>query len=127
MPSSRPSDRSFGLSVGSVLVLVAVYSAWRGRVAVGLAVGGAGAALMFLGVIAPTVLARPAAAWWRLARVLAYVNTRVLLTLIFWGLVTPTGVIRRLTGWDPLQRRHRGRSGWTPYSPRDSKHFDRMY
>jgi hypothetical protein len=129
MVRSRPGNRSFGLSVGTVLVLVALYSAWRGRVVIALTIAAAGVTLALVGILAPAALERPAAAWWRVARVLAWVNTRVVLTVIFWTLVTPTGVLRRMTGWDPLQRRRRGSSGWTAYpaSRRDPKHFDRMY
>jgi hypothetical protein len=36
--------------------------------------------------------------------VLGWINTRVLLCLIFYGLVTPMGIIMRRLGRDPMRR-----------------------
>lgn len=44
-------------------------------------------------------------AWMRLAQVLGWVNTRILLGLVFYGLVLPIGAAMRLLGHDPLRRR----------------------
>jgi glucan phosphoethanolaminetransferase (alkaline phosphatase superfamily) len=51
--------------------------------------------------------------WWMtLAGVLGYVNSRILLGLMFYGVMAPTGVILRLTGHDPLERRGPARSSY---------------
>ncbi len=41
--------------------------------------------------------------WFRVSAALAWVNTRVLLTLVFFLLLTPLGVLYRLTRRNPLQ------------------------
>lgn len=43
--------------------------------------------------------------WWQVARVLAAVNMRVLLTLLFFILVVPVGLWRRWRGRDSLRLR----------------------
>jgi len=43
--------------------------------------------------------------WMAVAHVLGYVNTRILLGVVFYVVVTPIGWLRRLVGGDPLQRR----------------------
>lgn len=50
-------------------------------------------------------LSRLYAGWMRIARALAWINTRLLLTAVFYAIFTPVGVVRRLLGYDPMQRR----------------------
>ena len=38
----------------------------------------------------------------KLANGLSFVSTRVILALVFFLVITPLGVVKRLTGWDPL-------------------------
>jgi hypothetical protein len=122
-------ERSFGVSVGGVLVAVAAYLAWRERYDPALVVGGTGAALVVLGLRAPRLLKWPAALWWKLAMVLGYVNARVILTIAFVVVLSPIGVLWRIIGHDPLGRRRKNWHGWSP-SPerfRSPDHFNRMY
>ncbi len=41
--------------------------------------------------------------WKKLGEILAWINTRIILTLIFYGVLTPIGLWLRLTGKDLLQ------------------------
>ena len=122
-------ERSFGLSVGAVLCALAIYFAWRGSTTAAGVGGAVGALLVVLGYVAPSLLKYPSAAWWKLAMVLAWVNTRVLLSLVFFLILTPFGVVWRLSGKDPLSRRRESWPGWTPHPERyrDRRHFDRMF
>jgi hypothetical protein len=121
-------ERGFGVSVGTVLIAIAAYQLWRGRVAVAEMLGATGAALVLLGLMWPRLLRGASAMWWRLSHALAYFNTRVLLTIIFIVLLVPLGIIWRVIGRDPLARR-RGSAGWTPYPARyrNREHYRRMY
>jgi hypothetical protein len=64
------------------------------------------------------------------AEISSFVMTPIILSIIFFAIVTPTGIIKRLSGWDPLHRRG-GSSGsyWRPYSnrQRDPRHYERMF
>jgi hypothetical protein len=127
----RPSntrERAFGVTVGTVLLAIAAYQIWRDRIVVAAIVAATGGVLVLLGLTWPAVLRRPSAAWWRLSHALAYVNTRVLLTVIFPVLLVPIGLIWRVIGRDPLGRR-RASVGWMPYPARyrDREHYRRMY
>lgn len=51
---------------------------------------------------APQLLKNPYAVWMRFTYVLAWVNTRIILTLIFFLVFTPIGFIIRLLGKDLL-------------------------
>jgi hypothetical protein len=122
-------ERSFGLSVGGVLCLIAAVLFWRTRFARAEVLGAAGMLLVVLALAAPRLLRRPSVLWWRFSRLLGHVNARVLLTLLFALVLTPVGIFWRLTGRDPLARRRSDWPGWTAYPPRyrDPHHYKRMF
>lgn len=129
--TQRPNfkERSFGVSVGGFLLLVAAALWWRGRVTNAEILGGVGAVLVVLGLTAPRLLKYPSAVWWKFALILGYVNARVILTIAFLVLLTPMSLIWRLIGRDPLAIKKRNWPGWSPYPARyrDKDHFMRMY
>jgi hypothetical protein len=125
----RNPERSFGISVGAVLVVIAALLWWRGRPMRAEAIGGIGVFLLAAGLIYPPILARPSAMWWRFSRALGHFNARVLLTIVFSLVLVPLSIVWRITGKDPLARRRDKWSGWSPYPVRyrDSKHYERMF
>jgi hypothetical protein len=122
------TERSFGLSVGGVLCVLAAALYWLGRPVRAEITGVIGLALVVLGAVAPSLLKGPRVWWWRIARTVGDFNARVLLTVMFVVVFVPIGVIWRLTGKDPLGRR-RESPGWMPYPIRyrDRRHYLRMY
>ena len=127
--SPAAKARSFGLSVGGVLIVIALALLWRGRIGRAEIVGGIGVVLVTAGYFRPMLIRIPSDAWWAFATVLGWVNARVLLSLAFVLVLTPIGMLWRLMGRDPMARRQADHAGWTEYPPRyrDKKHFDRMY
>ena len=127
VPHAR--ERSFGVSVGGVLLLVAVVQAWRGRLPYAEASGLIGLVLVVFGRVRPALLRWPSAMWWRLAAVLGYVNARIILTAAFALVLTPAGLLWRLTGRDPLGLRKERWQGWSPHPARYRRtdHYTRMY
>ena len=123
------TERSFGLSVGAMLAVLAAVLIWRDRPLRGALLGSLGATLMLLGVVWPAVLHRPRVWWWRIARPIGDFNARVILTVLFFVVLTPLGIIWRLFGTDPLARRRHSDGGWRPYPDRyrDRQHYQRMY
>ena len=63
-------------------------------------------ALLFLGlgVFAANLLKPVYIFWMRFAYILAWINTRVILTIVFFFIFTPMGIILRLFRKDPLRR-----------------------
>ena len=125
----RNPERSFGLSVGGFLCVVAAVLVWRGRIGRAEWVGVPGALLVVLGWVRPLVLKPLSVLWWKFAGALGWFNARVLLTLAFAIVLAPLGLMWRLTGKDPLGRRRRNFQGWAPSPARynDPRHFDRMF
>jgi hypothetical protein len=122
-------EKSFGISVGIVLLLITGFLVWRERLTAAPIVGGIGAVLLVLGLVQPRLLKWPSAVWWRFAIILGHVNARIILTLIFAIVFSPLGLLWRMVGNDPLSRKRRNWPGWSPYPARyrKSDHFTRMY
>jgi hypothetical protein len=122
-------ERSFGISVGTVLCLIAAVLWWRGRVGRAEILAGIGAVLLVFGLVRPSVLRIPSAAWWKFSRVLGHINARILMTVLFGIVLTPLALVWRLTGKDPLMRRRTAWPGWSTYPARyrNRKHYERMY
>jgi hypothetical protein len=100
--------RKSALLVAAVLLGIAAWNLYRGRTTVVLILGALGAALVCAGLLVPPAARAFHTAWMRLAVLLGHVNSRVLLTLVYYLVVTPYGVVTRLVGRDPLRRRGSG-------------------
>jgi len=125
------TEREFGLVVGGILVLLSLWWIYRGKFHLVSQVAlPCGAALAVLGLIIPRALVIPNKAWMALAEGLSYVSTRVILAFVFFIIVTPIGFMKRLFGWDPLNRRApASESYWRPYADRQKnrRHYEKMF
>jgi hypothetical protein len=107
--------RKTALLVAGVLLLIAAWNLYRGRMTVVVILGSVGAALLIVGLLLPPVARGFHTAWMRFASALGYLNSRVLLTLMYYLMFTPYGFVMRLAGRDPLRRRGKwGESYWIP-------------
>jgi hypothetical protein len=86
------------------LLAIAAWNIYRERAAVVAIVGGAAISLVFVGLLLPGAARRFHMFWMRVASVLGYINSRILLSLLYYGLFFPYGVISRFLR-DPLKRR----------------------
>ncbi|MGE5346690.1 MAG: SxtJ family membrane protein [Acidithiobacillales bacterium] len=124
-------DRKFGLVVGGFFLLLGLLLVfWRHRTAVGAAMAAAGAVLLLLAAAAPPLLAAPHRWWMKLSHVLATVNGFLFLSIVFFLILTPLGVLLRLFGRDELRRRGPApASMWEPYPERnrDRSHFEKIF
>jgi hypothetical protein len=100
--------RKSALLVAAVLLGVAAWNLYRGRAGVVAVFGTLGAALAVAGLLSRAAARAFHKAWMRFAVALGHVNSRVLLTLVYYLVVTPYGVVSRLARRDPLRRRGDG-------------------
>jgi len=101
---TRRQLRDFGLLVGGIFGAIGLWPLlWRQQSprtwAIALFV-----VLVVPALVAPRVLAPAYWAWMKLAEVLAWINTRILLGVVFYGVVTPIGLVMRLFVRDPMHR-----------------------
>ena len=103
--TARHELRNFGLIVGGIFGLIGVWPAiLRGQPPRWWAIA-LGVALIVPALVAPGVLRPAHRVWMALGAALGWVNTRIVLGVIFFLVITPTGLLLRLTGRDPMQRR----------------------
>jgi hypothetical protein len=128
-PETRQA-RKTTLVVGAVLLPIAAWSLWRGRPLRAEVFGGIGSLLVLLALVAPRWTLPFHRAWMKLAAALGYVNSRILLGLMYYGVMTPMGLLMRLAGRDALRRRGKtSASYWIP-RPRtrqDRRQFERLF
>jgi len=96
--------RSFGLMVGSTFALIGVWPAvWRGQHLRlwSLVLGGV---LIALALVWPRSLTQVYRLWMTVGEVLGWINTRIILGVLFYLVFTPLGWCMRLRGKDPMQR-----------------------
>ena len=125
------AEREFGLIVGGMLLLLTSWWIHRGKfhsiTQITLPIA---ALLLLLGILLPRALMYPNRAWAALAEVLSFISTRIILAFVYFVVLTPIGVVKRLFGWDPLNRRAAAsESYWRPYSERqrNPRHYEKMF
>ncbi|MBF0239013.1 MAG: hypothetical protein HQM12_15025 [SAR324 cluster bacterium] len=66
---------------------------------------GVALALMFVTLFLPQVLSPIYKIWMKFGDILGWINSHILLSLIYYGLFTPTGLIMKLLGKDPILKK----------------------
>ena len=97
--------RKFGLLVGGIFTLIGCWPwIWRGDP---LRFWALGVALMLAipALVAPASLGPVYRGWMVVGHWLGWINTRILLGVVFFVLVAPLGMVRRLVGSNPLRLR----------------------
>jgi hypothetical protein len=130
-PASSKDLRSFGFTFGGVALVFGAILMWRGRASSPWFLG-ASALFFLVGALAPGLLRPAFGPWMKFAEILGYVNTRILLGLFFLVGITPTGLIMRGVGKDPMGRTFKKKDGasyWIKPTPHADgvRHFDRQF
>ena len=115
----RGSDRNFGITFAVVCALLAAPALWQGRDSAW--IWGPLAALFAVVALARPQLLRPLnQLWFRFGMLLNKVVAPVVMLVIFLVSVTPTGLILRAMGKDPLRlkRDAAARTYWIERTPR---------
>jgi saxitoxin biosynthesis operon SxtJ-like protein len=97
--------RSFGLLVGGAWGIIGLLPVVFRREPPRLWALALMAVLVGLGLLFPKALRQPYRDWMALGHALGFVNSRILLSLVFYLVVTPMGFAMRLFGRDPMRRR----------------------
>jgi len=98
--------RKFGLTTGLIVVILfgflipwlfeLNYSWWPWYIAAALAVPA---------LIAPMALQPIYIGWMKFGNVMSWINTRIILGVLFYGMFLPIGIVMRLFGKDSMQRK----------------------
>ena len=96
--------RQFGLMVGGVFSVIGLWSMFLRGEPLRLWAVVLGSLLILLGSLVPTWLAPVHRGWMWVGHVLGWINTRIILGVIFYGLITPIGIVFRMLGKDTMRQ-----------------------
>ena len=102
LDQSSTALRKFGLLVGGVFLALGAVLVWRHRAA-GWPFVSIGGVLVVVGAVIPKALKWVHTFWMILALMMGWVVTRILLTIAFFLVVTPVGLLQRLLGKSPIE------------------------
>ena len=128
---SGPELRQFGLLFGAILVLLFGvllpffigynFPLWPWVVALLVTV---------LALLAPTALTPFYRGWMRFGQIAGFINTRIIMFVLYYALFVPTGLVMKLFGRDALARTTGGKttdSYRVASAVRPNDHFERPY
>src|SRR5258706_8816710 len=106
MPRRKKSESRQALEFAAILALLGAAAAglalWRGHGARAAVFAALGLAALGLAAVARPLWLRLFRAWMKLAEGMGWVMTRVLLTVFFFGILTPVGLVLRMFGKSTL-------------------------
>ena len=114
--------REFGWIVGGIFLAIALWPLYKQTTPIwwlaGIAGGFLGASFLYPPVLKPCYWI-----WMKIGGALGWLNTRILLSIIFYCLFTPTGLMMRLFGKDPLEKKFKSNrsSYWKDHNSIDPK------
>ncbi len=134
LQTGRTELRKFGVLMAAVLLVIGGIILWRRGFTLTTAtsvIGGTAAVFLGLAALAPTALRPVYKVWMALAIALGFVMTRVILTIVFFLVITPIGLLMRALGKDPLTKGPDASldSYWIPktYRTRDRDRLRKYY
>jgi hypothetical protein len=128
--SGKAELREFGVTMAAILVVIGDIALWRQRPTAVYLIG-LGAALGVLGLFKPDILKPLQKAWMGLGLVLGFFVSRVVMSVLFYLIMTPIGVIMRLSGKDILDEKiDRNRSSYwheLPTARKPKESYENQY
>jgi hypothetical protein len=125
---TRKDLRQFGFLVGGVLSVIGLWPLIHGDLPRFWALA-AGGVQILLGLFLPRSLAPVYRGWMAIGHGLGWINTRIILGLVFYGLITPMGMAMRLLGKDPLRLKRPGEveTHRVSRTPREKTHMRNLF
>lgn len=122
--------RKFGLTIGILLLVVAAWLFWKQRPSFSY-FAYIGGGLMLAGLFLPMLLKPIYKVWMSFAVVMGFIMTRVILTVIYFGMFTPIALAVKLLGKDLLDEKWDKNAGtyWVkrPAPTYDPKSAENMF
>ena len=125
---TRQEVRKFGILFAGICVAVGTYLFYKDNTAWSWAALGA-AFFAATGLFAYPVLRPIYTGWMKFAFALGWINTRILLGIFFYLIITPIALFMRLVGKDILDRKidHSAKTYWkkrerVPFDPKRMEH-----
>lgn len=100
----RRDLRQFGFVLGGALVALSGIAWYRDSAALPYLLG-AGGLIALVGAVAPQALRPVYFVWMAIGLTLGTIVTAIILTVVFFGAITPIGLVMKVLRKDPMRRR----------------------
>jgi hypothetical protein len=104
--------RKFGLTLAAAFGVFALIAWWRGGEHAPYVLGTLAGLFLLGGVLLPTRLGPVQRAWMGMAHAISKVTTPIFMGVVYFVVLTPVGLVRRLFGANALRAAHGKTSGW---------------
>ena len=101
---SQKELKNFGLLVGGIFLVIGLWPMLLHGESLRVWAVGVGGLLISLGGLFPQTLAPIHKGWMWVGHLLGWINTRILLGIVFYGLITPIGIVLRVMGKDTMRQ-----------------------
>lgn len=113
--------RRFALTVAIGFGVLALVAWWRHKALVTWFFGAIATLLLMAGLLIPHQLSGLERAWMKVAHAISRVTTPIFMSIVYFVVLTPVGVLRRLSGGNPLVHRADNGSYWVRRPARDAE------
>ena len=108
--------RKFGVTVGGAFLVLAALSLWRGHVIAPRVLATIGGLLLVGGLLVPGQLGPVYRGWMGLAKVISRFTTPIFMGIVYFVVLTPMALLRRLFGGNPMRHAARENSYWAAHA-----------
>jgi len=123
-----PKERRwFGIYAGAICTGVFVYAMKRDRAVLAFTALCVHEALVLIGIVNPLWIAKVAGAWSAFGTLLGKVMSYPMFTAVYFLAVTPTALLMRAFGKDPLGVKKRAATYWSPHEPPTKDKYERQF
>ena len=108
---TAPEGRRFAFTLAAAFGGLGGLLWWRERRVIAILFLGVAGAFALAGFLVPGRLGPVYRGWMGLAHAISRVTSPIFMSLVYFLVITPVGLVRRAIGGNPL-RAHRGSTGW---------------
>jgi len=111
--------RKFALTLAIAFAVLGGISYWRGRELPPLILGALAVLFLFAALVVPQHLQPVERAWMGVAHLISRVTTPIFMGIVYFVILTPIGLLRRMFGGNALIHRPVDNSYWIARAPGD--------
>jgi heme/copper-type cytochrome/quinol oxidase subunit 4 len=106
LPLTHSQLRKFGFILATGLMIIFAVIPWLRHHEIYETPSMIAGLILVLGLIRPSFLKVIYHPWMKLGSILGWINTRIILSVIYFAIITPIGMILRLSGKDAMNRKY---------------------
>ena len=118
--------RKFALTLAIAFCVIAAIAVWRGRQTASWIAGTIALVMSLAGLLVPGSLEPVERGWMKLAHAISRVTTPIFMGIVYFVILTPVGVVRRIMGANALVHRPNNGSYWIRRLQRDKQRARRQ-